>query len=68
MDTIRVCGIVGSPNWAGNVDRLVSQVLLGAFEAHPERFIKGNVPSVPQPPAMVWINPPETEADTKIRH
>ena len=44
-----------------------SQVMLAAFEAHPKRF-KGNVPSVPQPPAMVWINPPETEADTKIRH
>jgi multimeric flavodoxin WrbA len=30
MGPIRVCGFVGSPNEGGNVDLLVSQVLLGA--------------------------------------
>jgi len=30
MDAIKICGIVGSPNKRGNVDLLVSQVLLGA--------------------------------------
>jgi multimeric flavodoxin WrbA len=30
MDPIKICGIVGSPNKRGNVDLLVSQVLLGA--------------------------------------
>jgi len=34
------------------------KVLDVAFEAHPERFVKG-VPSPPALPAAAWINPPE---------
>jgi putative transposase len=37
-----------------------NQVLQVAFEAHPERFVRG-VPVVPDLPRAVWINPP-TEA------
>ena len=36
------------------------QVLLAAYAAHPERFVKG----IPQPaelPSAVWINPPENK-------
>jgi putative transposase len=36
------------------------QVLLAAYAAHPERFVKGT----PQPaelPSAVWINPPEKQ-------
>lgn len=33
------------------------QVLRVAFEAHPERFVRG-VPVVPDVPRAVWINPP----------
>jgi putative transposase len=34
-----------------------SQVLLDAYQTHPERFVKG-VPSPPSLPTEVWINPP----------
>jgi putative transposase len=34
-----------------------NQVLQVAFEAHPERFVRG-VPIVPDLPHAVWINPP----------
>jgi putative transposase len=34
-----------------------NQVLQVAFEAHPERFVRG-VPIVPDLPRAVWINPP----------
>jgi putative transposase len=41
------------------------QVLLAAYAAHPERFVKG-VPS-PQPlPPAVWINPPMKETDPAL--
>jgi putative transposase len=33
------------------------QVLASAYQAHPERFVRGQ-PSVAQLPASVWINPP----------
>ena len=31
-----------------------------AYEAHPERFVKG-LPQPPEPPEAVWINPPVSE-------
>jgi putative transposase len=34
-----------------------NQVLQVAFEAHPERFVRG-MPVVPDSPREVWINPP----------
>ena len=38
------------------------RVLRVAYEAHPERFVKG-LPTAPRLPAAVWINPPaKTEA------
>jgi len=33
-------------------------VLAGAFETHPERFVRG-VPRPPQPPDAAWINKPK---------
>jgi putative transposase len=36
------------------------QVLLAAYEAHPERFVKG-MPVVPAPPKEVWINKPNSD-------
>ena len=45
----------------GQADRIVEQrsaILLKAYQAHPERFVK----KMPQPPAVpeaVWINPPK---------
>jgi len=35
-------------------------ILMTAYEAHPERFVKG-LPKPPQVPATVWINPPQTD-------
>jgi putative transposase len=40
-------------------------VLQQAYAAHPERFVKG-VPTVPQLPAAVWINPPKQDAEPMI--
>ena len=37
------------------------QVLQAAYAAHPERFVKG-MPTPPQAPDAVWINPPLTKA------
>lgn len=37
-------------------------VLQKAYEAHPERFVKGT-PIVPKLPAAVWINPPKDHDD-----
>ena len=37
------------------------QVLRAAYAAHPERFVKG-MPTPPQAPDAVWINPPLTAA------
>ena len=36
------------------------QVLNRAYAVHPERFVRG-APTVPQPPAEVWINQPQQE-------
>ncbi len=33
------------------------RVLRAAYEAHPERFVRG-IPKAPRLPAAVWINPP----------
>jgi putative transposase len=41
------------------------QVLHAAYEAHPDRFVKGS-PVVHQPPKEVWINPPSV--DTQSLH
>ena len=38
-------------------------VLEQAFQAHPERFVRGH-PQPARPPEAVWINPPQTEAAT----
>jgi putative transposase len=39
------------------------QVLNRAYAVHPERFVRG-APTVPQPPAEVWINqPPQEQPD-----
>ena len=35
------------------------QVLLAAYQAHPERFVRG-APRPPALPTAVWINPPTT--------
>ena len=41
------------------------QVLLAAYAAHPERFVKG--PSRPAPlPAAVWINPPQPTSQAAV--
>jgi putative transposase len=37
-----------------------SQVLRAAYEAHPERFVRG-LPTPPQLPEAVWINPPRQQ-------
>lgn len=34
--------------------------LQAAYEAHPERFVKG-LPQPPELPEAVWINPPVVE-------
>jgi putative transposase len=36
------------------------QVLLAAYAAHPERFVRG-VPTPPELPGEVWINKPQTD-------
>lgn len=38
-------------------------ILQQAYEAHPERFVKG-APLVPQLPAAVWINPPKSDSES----
>ena len=40
-------------------------VLLQAYAAHPERFVKG-APVVPAPPKEVWINPPEMDQPINV--
>ena len=44
-----------------------SQVLQAAYDAHPERFVRGR-PSPPRLPEAVWINPPrqETQNDQEL--
>lgn len=39
------------------------QVLQGAYEAHPERFVRGQ-PTLPELPLEVWINKPKSEPHT----
>ena len=41
------------------------ETLLKAFEAHPERFVKG-VPQAAIPPQEVWINKPKKEVEQAI--
>ena len=36
------------------------QVLLVAYDAHPERFVRG-IPTLPQLPSEVWINEPQAD-------
>lgn len=36
------------------------ETLATAYEAHPERFVKGR-PQPPRVPTVVWINPPQSE-------
>jgi putative transposase len=43
---------------SGQILEARGQVLTAAYEAHPERFVKG-VPSVKHLPGAVWINPPK---------
>ena len=44
------------------------QVLETAYNAHPERFVRG-VSSLPPLPEAVWINPPKIrKEDTKLLH
>lgn len=43
-------------------NRLRGAVLTGAFEKHPERFVKGK-PKPLSVPKAVWINPPEKQPD-----
>lgn len=40
------------------------QILDQAYQAHPERFVRGR-PTPPQPPTEVWINRPRTEAEAE---
>jgi putative transposase len=40
-------------------------VLRQAYDAHPERFVKG-MPKAPQLPAAVWINPPKPDPQPTI--
>jgi putative transposase len=50
----------------GLVDQVQAQrqqVLQAAFEAHPERFVRGQ-PTLPELPSEVWINKPESEPGT----
>jgi putative transposase len=47
----------------GQAATLTSQrqeTLTTAYEAHPERFVKG-LPKPPQVPSAVWINPPQSD-------
>ena len=56
---------------ADDAIRARQQVLTAAYNAHPERFVRG-APTPPQLPEDVWINQPDTTAatnrsDTKLR-
>jgi putative transposase len=45
---------------AGQVMQQRASVLAAAYEANPERFVRGR-PQPPKLPAAVWINPPQSE-------
>lgn len=50
----------------GRVDQVQTQrqqVLQVAFQAHPERFVRGE-PTLPELPKEVWINKPDSDANT----
>jgi len=42
------------------------QVLLAAYQAHPERFVK-KIPLPPPVPTCAWINPPRVVAGEEVR-
>ncbi len=45
---------------ATQVQKARQQVLEAAFQAHPERFVRG-LPTAPALPEAVWINKPKTQ-------
>lgn len=45
---------------APSVQRQRKEVLRTAYDAHPERFVRGQ-PIVHEPPKAVWINPPSAQ-------
>lgn len=47
---------------AADVVAARQRVLAAAYQAHPERFVRG-LPRSPQPPTAVWINPPTTNPE-----
>ena len=49
---------------AGDALAMRSKALTAAFQAHPERFVKG-CPTPQGVPTEVWINPPSTSAKDK---
>jgi putative transposase len=52
----------------GHAEAIISkrrQVLLEAYEAHPERFVNGP-PAPPALPQAVWINPPQPSPATDV--
>jgi putative transposase len=50
---------------ADQITQQRQQVLQAAYQAHPERFVKG-VPIPPQLPEQVWINPPQSNSQDKL--
>lgn len=49
---------------AQQVQEKRQEILNQAYQAHPERFVRGQ-PTPPQLPTEVWINPPRTEAEAE---
>ena len=45
-------------DFASHIQQQRQTVMTAAFDAHPERFVKG-APVVAGPPQAVWINPPK---------
>jgi len=49
----------------GRAEEVLAQrhtVMQQAYERHPERFVQG-LPRLPELPAAVWINPPQTKTE-----
>jgi putative transposase len=46
--------------WVEQIQAQRQQILQAAYEAHPERFVRGN-PTLPELPTEVWINKPESD-------
>ncbi len=42
-------------------------VLIAAYEAHPERFVR-KIPTPPRAPEAAWINPPKPEKTEELLH